>query len=203
MAKQNKNNATDKENITEVAGTVSPGNEKTQTDSPQMQTPPVLTETDKSGSLASGDNSQGSGDGTGTSSDENSEMDTQAEDKGTGWQGGDTENQLTDNSDQSTNEDNGGLSEIYDEESAKDALKEFIKEVIAENGGKQETNINEPKADTEKRLRIAADIFKKNDRCEVLHFTSDFTPFFKENDAIKHTRTGKLSDKTIISIPKQ
>lgn len=186
MAKQNKENATDKKDSTEVAGTVSPDNKAAtpQVDNQEMQTPSVLTETGAAGSVASGDSEQGSGDSASTSGGEDSEMDSQPKEKGTGEQGGDTASEIK-------------LTEKDLPRHSHDPEKVFS------NDEAWTDKPAEPKADTEKRLRIAADIFKKNDRVDVLHFTSDFTPFFKENDAIKHTRTGKLADKTIISITKQ
>lgn len=193
MAKQSKNTdkdvATDQNLTHEVTGTIQPETKTDQPDSQEMQAPTVPTASDESGSVASGDGEQGNSDSASTSGGENSEMDTQTENEGTGEQGGNAEN-----------------IEMYNNE---EEAREFVRDIVLDELSRALTMaqanvdepIDEPKADTEKRLRIARDIFKPNDRCEVLYFTSDFIPFFYESDAVRHTRN--LADKTIITITKQ
>ena len=59
--------------------------------------------------------------------------------------------------------------------------------------------LDEPKETTDKRTRIAKDVFDKHSQCKVLYFTSDLIPFFAESDAIKHG-AGKLKNDTIVTI---
>lgn len=182
----NKDVATDQKDIKDVAGTQATDTETTQVDSQEKQATQVSPASGENGSLASGDNQQGSGDSTETSSGENSEMDTQTENKGTGEQGGEAG------------------SEIKPAEIDPEKVREIVIDEMSRALSMSQDIVDapvEPKADTEKRQRIADDVFKKNSRCHVLHFTSDFVPFFNENDAIKNTR--KLADKTIITIKKQ
>lgn len=98
MAKQPKNTdnnvATDQDPTKEVAGTIQPETPSDQTDSKEVQATQVSPAGGETGSVASGDGEQGSGDSTPTSGGENPEMDTQTENKGTGEQGGDAESEL-------------------------------------------------------------------------------------------------------------
>ncbi|NDV45501.1 hypothetical protein D0T49_00340 [Paludibacter sp. 221] len=65
-------------------------------------------------------------------------------------------------------------------------------------GNKPASNAKEPKANAEKRTKIANDIFTKNSALNAVYFTSDFLPFGNENDARKHAVT--LKDNTVTTI---
>ncbi|MBF0576605.1 hypothetical protein [Dysgonomonas sp. GY617] len=192
--KNKSNGAPDPKDNTEVAGTQTAENTKTQTDNQGEQTPPIQTASGDTGSGTSGDGTQGSGDSAQTSGGESTSVDNETENKGTGEQGG----------------DNGGtLNGTIDIEVKPEISPEKVREIVADELSRAlsmaQANIdepaNEPKADTDKRNRIAATIFAKESRFTALHFTSDFVPFGNENDAIKHTRS--LANKTIITIKKQ
>lgn len=58
---------------------------------------------------------------------------------------------------------------------------------------------NEPEEVTEKRDRIAKDVFEKNSNCKVLYFTADLVPFFAKSDALRHGANA-LNDDTIVTI---
>lgn len=60
---------------------------------------------------------------------------------------------------------------------------------------------SEPKATTEKRERIAKDLFAKKSGLSVIYFTSDFMPFGTENDAKQHA--SKLDNKIVTPITKE
>lgn len=65
----------------------------------------------------------------------------------------------------------------------------------------KELQADKPNANTEKRKRIAKDLFAKNDGLTEIFFTSDFMPFAKEQDAKKHA--AGLNDKTVTPITKE
>lgn len=65
----------------------------------------------------------------------------------------------------------------------------------------KELPVEKPNANTEKRKRIAKDLFAKNDGLTEIFFTSDFMPFAKEQDAKKHG--AGLNDKTVTPITKE
>lgn len=64
--------------------------------------------------------------------------------------------------------------------------------------GKNEILLEPPKI-TEKRNRIAKDVFDKNTNCKVLYFTADLVPFFIESDALRHG-VNALQNKSIVTI---
>lgn len=66
---------------------------------------------------------------------------------------------------------------------------------------KNELQAEKPNANTEKRKRIAKNLFAKNDGLTEIFFTSDFMPFAKEQDAKKHG--SGLNDKTVTPITKE
>lgn len=108
-----------------------------------------------------------------------SEMDSNDETKTTGEKGSGTEVPLNDAED------------LYGE--AKAIISEMVNEAIDESG-----ILDEPKETTEKRNRIASDVFEKNTQCKKLHFTSDLVPFFLKSDAARHGAT--LEKDTIVTI---
>ncbi len=83
------------------------------------------------------------------------------------------------------------------EESAKLDNKSKPKKDGAKGNGAKDP-VNEPKATTENRIRIANDVFQTNTHCKVLYFTADLIPFFEKSDAIRHGVT--LDDDTIVTI---
>lgn len=187
--KNKSNGALDPKDNTEVAGTPTPETTKTQTDNQGEQTPPIQTANGDSGSVASSDSTQGGGDSTQTSGGESTSVDNETENKRTGEQGGDNGSAL-----------NGTINVEVKPQIDVTQLLQGMETRLRESLASLNTP-DEPKADTDKRLRIAAEIFENNSRYEALHFTSDFVPFGSENDAIKHTRS--LANKTIITIKKQ
>ena len=62
-----------------------------------------------------------------------------------------------------------------------------------------ESVLDEPKETTEKRNRIAKDVFDKNAQCNVLYFTADLIPFFGKSDAFRHG-AGTLKNDTIVTV---
>lgn len=71
-------------------------------------------------------------------------------------------------------------------------------------GNKTESSVKEtaaaiePEDVTEKRNRIAKDVFEKNTKCKALYFSSDLVPFFVKSDAVRHGST--LRDNTVVTI---
>lgn len=81
----------------------------------------------------------------------------------------------------------------------KEAIKGLIKEVIDENGRTVLTV--EPKSVTEKRERIAKDVFANNTGLSVIFFTSDMMPFRTKSDALNHAFG--LTNKKVTPINKE
>ena len=195
MAKQPKNTdnnvATDQNPIEEIAGTVQPETPSDQTDNTEMQAAQVPPASGKAGSVASDDSEQGSGDSTTASGGENPEMDTQAKNKGTGEQGGDTESR-----------------EINNEQEAREFVREIVTDELSRaltmaqaNVDEKDTEAKEPTKADKERARIAGDIFEKNpNKANVLYFAG-MIPFWNESDAERHAKS--LADKTIVTITKQ
>lgn len=65
-------------------------------------------------------------------------------------------------------------------------------------GNKTNIPVNETKEVSDKRHRIASEVFRRNSGCKVLYFSSDFVPFFSKSDAVRHGSS--LVDNTIVTI---
>lgn len=77
---------------------------------------------------------------------------------------------------------------------AKEVIEKMVDNAIEEIG-----ILDEPKETTEKRNRIAKDVFDKNAQCKVLYFTADLIPFFVKSDAFRHG-AGTLKNDTVVTI---
>ena len=64
----------------------------------------------------------------------------------------------------------------------------------------KESKAEEPKSVTEKRNKIAKEVFQHTTKTK-LFFTSDMIPFYEENDALKHSRG--LKDTNIVTVNKE
>lgn len=109
-----------------------------------------------------------------TTGGEVASLGTQDENAATGTQGSDADNQVTDKDLKTAANIISGLAAL-----AK----------------------TEPKAATEKRERIAKDLFAKKSGLSVIYFTSDLVPFGTENDAKQHA--AKLTNKIVTPITKE
>lgn len=70
-----------------------------------------------------------------------------------------------------------------------------------EQGADTDNQVKKPKAITEKRERIAKDLFAKRSGLSVIYFTSDLVPFGTENDAKQHAAT--LDNKIVTPINRE
>lgn len=68
-------------------------------------------------------------------------------------------------------------------------------------GADTDNKVKEPKATTEKRERIAKDLFAKKSGLSVIYFTSDLMPFGTDNDAKQHA--AKLDTKIVTPINRE
>ncbi len=118
----------------------------------------------------------------------NTGVDSKIQETTTGKEGGGTGDQVNNNNQELDSE----TEETY--QAAKEVITGMVGEALEESG-----IWDEPKETTEKRNRIAKDVFEKNARCKVLYFTADLIPFFVKSDAIKHG-AGKLKNDTIVTI---
>lgn len=83
---------------------------------------------------------------------------------------------------------------------------EVDREIILDELPKVLSNVSdstkkESKTTTDKRDRIAKEVFAKNAGLKVVYFTSDLVPFGTENDALKHA--ANLKDNTVIPTKKE
>lgn len=111
----------------------------------------------------------------------NSQLDSESKAETTGEKGSEANNPVTDENPE----------DVYDH--AKVVISEMVNDAIDESG-----ILDEPKETTEKRNRIAADVFQKNTNCKVLYFTTDLIPFFVKSDAVRHGAT--LKNDTVVTI---
>lgn len=137
----------------------------------------------------------------------NTVLDSESEAEATGKEGIETGGEITDG--QSPRDQNVDIKVVddLDEESEFDKLDPDMQKAVAGaaleaiNRALKTSDVpSEPKAKTAQRERIAKEVFAKNNRKSVLYFTSDMTPFFDKNDAIKHIK--ELDDKTIVTVNK-
>lgn len=121
-------------------------------------------------------------------------LDNQSENSADGAQGGivDSEVNLT------IEQVNTSANPEVIKEIVNNALKEALNEISEAQAVVTPT---ESKENTEKRKRIANDVFQKNSGFTKVFFTSDFLPFGNENDARKHAVT--LKDTTVTPINKE
>lgn len=106
-------------------------------------------------------------------------------------EGSGTGNQVTDNDPELDEE----TEETYRE--AKEVIRGLVSEVLGEKGFK----VSESNEKTEKRNKVASDVFSKHSHRKTLYFTSDLIPFFEKSDANKHAAT--LKDNTVVTINKK
>ena len=135
-------------------------------------------------------------------------LDSESEAKPTGKEGIEAGGEITGG--QSPRDQNVGIEVVddLDEESEFDKLDLVMQKAVADaaleaiNKALKTSDVpSEPKEKTAQRERIATEVFAKNHRKSVLYFTSDMTPFFEKNDAIKHTKG--LDNKTIVTVNKE
>lgn len=107
-------------------------------------------------------------DGEQTDDKENTGVDSEIQETTTGKEGGGTGDQTVDDNDQELDDETEAA---YRE--AKEVIGMMVDNAIEESG-----ILDEPKETTEKRNRIAGDVFEKNAQCKVLYFTADLIPFF-------------------------
>lgn len=157
------------------------------------QIPQPGSESEQKGS-ADPEQENGNTDNTGQNGGEIASLDTQNQSGSAATKGADSESGEND-----LNNQDDDLSGIHDEQSAKEAIKGLIKEVIDENGGTVLTV--EPKSVTEKRERIAKDVFANNTGLSVIFFTSDMMPFRTKSDALNHAFG--LTNKKVTPINKE
>lgn len=135
------------------------------------------------------------GGGEQTDGEGNPGLDSESQEETVVQEGSGTGDQVTDN-DQELDEE---TEETYRE--AKEVIKGLVSEVLGENGLIEIVKVNESNEKTEKRNRIAADVFSKHSHRKTLYFTSDMIPFFEKSDANRHAST--LKDNTVVTINKK
>lgn len=121
---------------------------------------------------------QETGGGEKTDGEGGAKMDTGSLQEENGETGGDPSNQGG-----ADNEETSG-GESDDEETfreAAEAITGMVSEALESSG-----ILDEPAEVTEKRNRIAKDVFAKNPQCKELFFTADLIPFFVKSDAYRH-----------------
>lgn len=119
----------------------------------------------------------------------NTGVDSEVQETTTGKEGSEAGNQTVNENDQELDDETEAA---YQE--AKEVIEKMVDNAIEESG-----ILDEPKETTEKRNRIAKDVFEKNAQCKVLYFTADLIPFFVKSDALRHG-AGKLDNDTIVTI---
>lgn len=128
-------------------------------------------------------------DGEQTDDKGNTGVDSEIQETTTGTEGGGTGDQTVNDNNQELDDETEAA---YQE--AKEVIEKMVNNAIEESG-----ILDEPKETTEKRNRIAKDVFEKNAQCKVLYFTADLIPFFVKSDAIRHG-ADKLKNDTIVTI---
>lgn len=116
-----------------------------------------------------------------TNDTEGAELDTESKAETNGTKGNEADNPVRKDE----------TEEVYKE--AKAIIEKMVDEAIDESG-----ILDEPKEVTEKRNRIASEVFQKNSNCKVLYFTADLVPFFVKSDAVRHGIT--LNVDTVVTI---
>ena len=124
-----------------------------------------------------------------TDGEENTGVDSEIQETETGKEGGGTGDQTVIDNDQELDDETEAA---YQE--AKEVIEKMVDNAIEESG-----ILDEPKETTEKRNRIAKDVFAKNAQCKELYFTADLIPFFFKSDAFRHG-AGMLKNDTIVTI---
>lgn len=119
----------------------------------------------------------------------NTGVDSKIQETATVTEGGGTGDQTVNDNNQELDDE---TKETY--QAAKEVITGMVGEALEESG-----ILDEPKEKTEKRNRIAKDVFEKNAQCKVLYFTADLIPFFVKSDAIRHG-ADKLKNDTIVTI---
>jgi hypothetical protein len=123
-----------------------------------------------------------------TDGEGNTGVDSEIQETATGKEGGGTGDQAVIGNDQ----------ELDDETKVAYREAEVIEKMV-DNAIKESETLDEPKETTEKRNRIAKDVFDKNAQCKALYFTADLIPFFVKSDAFRHG-AGTLKNDTIVTI---
>ena len=173
-----KNDKANKEVVEQSATDVQPVQETTGSPDTTQATPEQLESSEKELQVQP----EQSG-GEQTNDKGNTELDSEIQETTIGKEGSGTGDR--------TVTDNQEVEDTYKE--AKEVITGMVDEALEESG-----ILDEPKEATEKRNRIAKDVFEKNAQCKVLYFTSDMIPFFVNSDALRHA--GTLKDDTVVTI---
>jgi hypothetical protein len=116
-------------------------------------------------------------------------VDSEIQETATGKEGGGTGDQTVNDNDRELDDE---TETAYQE--AKEVIEKMVDNAIEESG-----ILDEPKETTEKRNRIAKNVFDQNAQCKVLYFTADLIPFFVKSDAFRHG-AGPLKNDTVVTI---